>query len=135
VVVLVVIKRLAVVAVPVEADFMEILSVVEMAAQEYLMPQYLQERLAVVVAVALTAQDNTAAKDRAVGPREQLAALKVKMRYRTEAVVAVAQVTAPILQAAMADRALLSYSQSLTWLAANYKYILGVLINGTFCKN
>jgi hypothetical protein len=126
--VLAVIKRPAVAGEPEEEDFMETHFAVEMAVQEYLMPQYLQERLAVVVAVALTAQDNTAAKDRAVVPREQLAALKVKMRYRTEAVAAVAQVTALILRAVMADQALLSYSRSLTWLAANYKYILGVLI-------
>jgi uncharacterized membrane protein YpjA len=102
--VLVVIKRLAVAEEPEEEDFMEILSVVEMAVQEYLMPQYLQERLAAAVVVALTAQDNTEAKDKAAVPREQLADLKVKMQYRTEVVVVVAQVTAPILQVVMAGR-------------------------------
>jgi hypothetical protein len=77
------------------------------------MPQYLQAHLVVVVVVALTAQDTTAVKAKVAVPRDQPAALKVKMRYRTEAVVAVAQVTALILRAVMGDQEWLSFNQLL----------------------
>jgi hypothetical protein len=77
------------------------------------MPQYLQAHLVVVVVVALTAQDNTAGKAKAVAPRDQPAALKVMMRDQTLVAVVADQATHQTHPAATVDQEWLSFNQLL----------------------